>query len=381
MATSTARSRSSASRARPRPPSGKAAAPTRASSPPTSTPTTRSGRWSKSSARPTSSPATRTSRHSPTRSRCTSPRPRPATSPPRRSPRPSARPRSGSSRRRPGRKASPTRWSRRSSSGQLAKWAKEVALLDQTHVNADKHDVEDDRGAAPGDRGEDRRERPNRALRLLPRRRGIGSPRPRGRQQMSPEPRFRRILLKLSGEALMGDLAYGTDGDEVRRIAKQVAATRGARRRGGDRGRRRQHLPRPRGGGRGHGPGHRRLHGDAGDGAQRADAPGRAREARRAHAGDVGDRRQGGRRALHPPPRDAPPREGPGRDLRRRHRQPVLHHRHRGGAARPRDPRRGDPDGQERGRGRLRLRPARSTRTRPSSPRSATARRSSGACR
>ena len=34
------------------------------------------------------------------------------------------------------------------------------------------------------------------------------------------------------------------------------------------------------GGRGGHGPGDRRLHGDAGDGAQRADAPGRAREAR-----------------------------------------------------------------------------------------------------
>ena len=34
--------------------------------------------------------------------------------------------------------------------------------------------------------------------------------------------------------------------------------------------------------------------------------------------------------------------------LRRRHRQPVLHDRHRRGAARARDRRRGDPDGQER---------------------------------
>ena len=69
----------------------------------------------------------------------------------------------------------------------------------------------------------------------------------------------------------------------------------------------------------------------------------------------------GGRRALHPPPRDAPPREGPRRDLRGRHRQPVLHDRHRGRAARGRDPRRGDPDGQERRRGRLHRRPARRT--------------------
>jgi len=39
-------------------------------------------------------------------------------------------------------------------------------------------------------------------------------------------PKFKRILLKLSGEALMGDLSYGTDAAEVRRIAEQVAAIR-----------------------------------------------------------------------------------------------------------------------------------------------------------
>jgi uridylate kinase len=41
-----------------------------------------------------------------------------------------------------------------------------------------------------------------------------------------PEPRFGRILLKLSGEALMGSQEYGTDGAEVERIARQVAAVR-----------------------------------------------------------------------------------------------------------------------------------------------------------
>ena len=40
------------------------------------------------------------------------------------------------------------------------------------------------------------------------------------------EPQFRRILLKLSGEALMGDLEYGTDAGEVKRIAEQISATR-----------------------------------------------------------------------------------------------------------------------------------------------------------
>jgi uridylate kinase len=36
------------------------------------------------------------------------------------------------------------------------------------------------------------------------------------------DPVFKRILLKLSGEALMGDLDYGTDPDVVRAIARQV---------------------------------------------------------------------------------------------------------------------------------------------------------------
>jgi uridylate kinase len=40
------------------------------------------------------------------------------------------------------------------------------------------------------------------------------------------EPRFGRILLKLSGEALMGRQEFGTDAAEVDRIAKQVAAVR-----------------------------------------------------------------------------------------------------------------------------------------------------------
>ena len=39
-------------------------------------------------------------------------------------------------------------------------------------------------------------------------------------------PKFGRILLKLSGEALMGEREHGTDGAEVERIARQVAAVR-----------------------------------------------------------------------------------------------------------------------------------------------------------
>jgi uridylate kinase len=40
------------------------------------------------------------------------------------------------------------------------------------------------------------------------------------------EAKFRRILLKLSGEALMGDLEFGTDAAQVQKIAEQVHATR-----------------------------------------------------------------------------------------------------------------------------------------------------------
>jgi uridylate kinase len=37
-------------------------------------------------------------------------------------------------------------------------------------------------------------------------------------------PAYRRVLLKLSGEALMGDLDYGTDPDRVQAISQEIAA-------------------------------------------------------------------------------------------------------------------------------------------------------------
>ena len=43
---------------------------------------------------------------------------------------------------------------------------------------------------------------------------------------MAPEARFKRILLKLSGEALMGSLEYGTDPEQIDRIAAQVQVVR-----------------------------------------------------------------------------------------------------------------------------------------------------------
>ena len=39
----------------------------------------------------------------------------------------------------------------------------------------------------------------------------------------SPPPAYRRVLLKLSGEALMGELEYGTDPERVKAIAAEVA--------------------------------------------------------------------------------------------------------------------------------------------------------------
>ena len=40
-------------------------------------------------------------------------------------------------------------------------------------------------------------------------------------------PVFRRILLKLSGEALMGERDYGIDPDVTRALAREVAGIRG----------------------------------------------------------------------------------------------------------------------------------------------------------
>ena len=99
--------------------------------------------------------------------------------------------------------------------GQLAKWAKRGGAARPGPRQRREARLEDDRGAAPGAGREDRREHPHRPLRLLPRRRGLGS----ARHDRSRADRFGRILLKLSGEALMGELEYGTDAAEVERIA------------------------------------------------------------------------------------------------------------------------------------------------------------------
>jgi uridylate kinase len=45
-----------------------------------------------------------------------------------------------------------------------------------------------------------------------------------GQSETASTPAYKRILLKLSGEALMGELPYGTDPERVQAIAREVAA-------------------------------------------------------------------------------------------------------------------------------------------------------------
>ena len=167
-----------------------------------------------------------------------------------------------------------------------------------------------------------------------------------------PESRYRRVVLKLSGEAFAdGITGFGIDADVVQRLAEEIAEARvelGVE------------IAVVVGGGniwRG-------MSGETrGMDRARADYMGMlatvinalalqdALEARRpADAGADRDHDGPGRRAVRPAARDPPPREGPDRRVRRRHRQPVLHDRHHRGAARRRDRGRGGPEGHALGR-------------------------------
>jgi uridylate kinase len=160
-------------------------------------------------------------------------------------------------------------------------------------------------------------------------------------------PAFRRVLLKLSGEALMGDHDYGTDPKTVDAIAREIV---GVQREGlelaivvGGGNIYRGISPPPRGW---TGP-PRTTPGCSPPSSTRSRS--RTRSSGSAPTRACSPRsRSRGRRAVHPAPGDAAPREGPDRHLRRGHGQPVLHHRHGCCAARTRDRRRGDPDGEER---------------------------------
>ncbi len=75
-------------------------------------------------------------------------------------------------------------------------------------------------------------------------------------------------------------------------------------------------------------PGHRRLHGDAGHGHELHGAAGCAAEAGYRLTGAVGDPHAGDLRALHPGAGHPPSGEGQSGDLRGRHGQSLLQHRH-----------------------------------------------------
>ena len=91
--------------------------------------------------------------------------------------------------------------------GKLRKWLEEVTLMDQPHVNADKYEgktIDGIRKELSGQLGE------NVEIKRF------------ARFPSVPEPAFSRILLKLSGEALMGTREYGIDPEKVDLIARQL---------------------------------------------------------------------------------------------------------------------------------------------------------------
>ena len=174
---------------------------------------------------------------------------------------------------------------------------------------------------------------------------------------------YRRILLKLSGEALMGDEDYGIDPMVINRLAREVIEAQQA---GAE-------VALVIGGGnifRGAGlaaGGMDRVTGDQmgmlatvinalamQDALEKLGAKARVMSAIKIN--DVCEdyiRRRA----------DPPPGKGPPGDLRRRHRQPVLHHRLGRRAARDRDRRRPAAEGDQ-GRRRLRQGPEEAQPTR-----------------
>ena len=94
----------------------------------------------------------------------------------------------------------------------------------------------------------------------------------------------------------------------------------------------------------------------------------------------VGDQRLQRLRAVHPPPGDPAPGEGPGDHPRRRHGQPVLHHRHLRRPARHRDPGRRAAQGHQ-GRRHLLRRPEEGQDRQALPRRSPTSRSTATSCR
>ena len=180
------------------------------------------------------------------------------------------------------------------------------------------------------------------------------------------QPRYGRVLLKLSGEALMGEQQFGIDPAVTTQIAKDIAEIQGLG----------IQVAIVIGGGNLF----RGLAASA-KGMDRATADymgmlatvinGLALQDALEHVGDQHPRGQRHRdarrrRALHPPPRRPPPGKGARRRLRRRHRQSLLHDRHRRRAPRHGDEGGRHPQGHQGGR-HLHRRPDAPPRAPPSS--------------
>ena len=162
---------------------------------------------------------------------------------------------------------------------------------------------------------------------------------------MAAAPKFRRILLKVSGEALMGAQNFGIDIETVERIAADIkeASDVGAQ------------VCLVIGGGNIF----RGLAGAAkGIDRATADYMGMLATVMNALAMQAALERAGlptrvqsaipmmtRLRALYPPPRDPAYGKGPGRHICRRHRQSLLHDRHGGSTAGGRDELRRDAQG------------------------------------
>ena len=179
---------------------------------------------------------------------------------------------------------------------------------------------------------------------------------------MPPRPKPSRVLLKLSGEALLGNLPFGIDDSALTRFADGNRRCRPLRHADRRRDRRRQPLPRRGDLRQGRRPGDRRPHGHAGDRHERAGARGGAVAPGNGGARAFGDRDAVDLRDLRASPRGLAHEPRGHRRARRRHRKPVLHHRQRRRAPRAGARMRRAPQGHA-GRRRLFRRSAHATRT------------------
>ena len=217
----------------------------------------------------------------------------------------------------------PRRSSRRSPRAGC-KWLEEVVLLNQKHVNEEKHEtktIEELQAEVTVATNE------NVVIRRFVRFQ-VGEVAAVAERTAGVPPRPPQALRRGAHGRLRVRRRPGTDLSD----RQGCEGCLGARGGGGDRGRRRQYLPRAPGRRGGHGPRDGRLHGDARHCAQRPrlqDALEKLGADTRVQSAitisEVASR-------ISAAVRSATWRRAD-RDLRRRHRQPVLHHRHRRGPA------------------------------------------------